>query len=1076
MKNKIQVLLILLSTILFAQSPKDDNLLRSELNGNNLVNIGWVNLQWPSSANIARGESITAYAQIWIDGVTSGGGAGSGISAWIGYSSSNTNPDTWTNWVPATYNTDVGNNDEFMASIGSTLESGTYYFASRFQYSGSAYSYGGYSSGGGGFWNGTANISGVLTVQATVPSVPLLITPGNSSGDVGLFPNFIWNSSENATHYRLQVATDAAFSSLVFNDSTITDTLFTLIIALDYNKQYFWRVSAKNAEGSSAFSVSWSFTTLAGIGWVNLQFPLEASISSGGSATFYARVYASGITEPLGQGAGITGWIGYSITNTNPNTWTNWVPATYNTDQGNNDEYQATIGSTLPAGTYYVASRFQLGSGSYVYGGYNAGGGGYWDGTNNVSATLNVSVPAPNAPTLVSPLDDGTGISTLPTLTWNSSENANSYRLIVATDTNFTDKVFNDSTITDTTKILATALDNNKKYYWKVNAKNNSGTSGYSGRWSFTTVATIGWANLQFPESASIEVGGNATFYLRVFAQNITEATGQGAGITGWIGYSITNTNPSTWTNWVPATYNTDQGNNDEYQATIGSTLPAGTYYVASRFQLGSGSYVYGGYNAGGGGYWDGTNNVSATLNVTNPMPGIPLLVSPLQGDSISIQPITLIWKQSENGERYHLQFSADSQFTAFSINDSLLTDTTKQLGQLTAGDYFWRVRSNNSGGTSEWSEVRKFTIKTYCERIVVETGWNIISIPLLSQSMETQQLFPDFTSPTYGYNNGYQTKTALENGKGYWIRYGITDTIEICGERVEADSIPIKAGWNLIGVYGYELVTANIVTTPAQIINSSFYGYSNGYSVPNKLSVGKGYWIRSSQDGEINLTSNLAKTNHDGLCEQIINPEWGIIKVRDNKNREGVLYVSKTESDLNYYDLPPIPPAEIFDVRYNSDRYAENIREGKELVINGAEFPVVLKVTGLEIRVNDVIGGQLINKLLKDGEEIVITNPGINKLKIESVEIPIEYNLSQNYPNPFNPSTVISYQLPVNSKVSLKVFDVLGNEVATLVNQEQVAGKYEFTFEASRFASGVYLYRLQAGEFVSVKKLVLMK
>ena len=93
----------------------------------------------------------------------------------------------------------------------------------------------------------------------------------------------------------------------------------------------------------------------------------------------------------------------------------------------------------------------------------------------------------------------------------------------------------------------------------------------------------------------------------------------------------------------------------------------------------------------------------------------------------------------------------------------------------------------------------------------------------------------------------------------------------------------------------------------------------------------------------------------------------------------------------------------------------------------------------------------------------------------------PQAFALFQNYPNPFNPSTVISYQLAVNSQVTLKVYDVLGKEVATLVNGEMKAGSYTVPFSAnsangSTLASGVYIYRLNAGTFVSTKKLVLMK
>jgi Secretion system C-terminal sorting domain len=86
------------------------------------------------------------------------------------------------------------------------------------------------------------------------------------------------------------------------------------------------------------------------------------------------------------------------------------------------------------------------------------------------------------------------------------------------------------------------------------------------------------------------------------------------------------------------------------------------------------------------------------------------------------------------------------------------------------------------------------------------------------------------------------------------------------------------------------------------------------------------------------------------------------------------------------------------------------------------------------------------------------------------------QYKLSQNYPNPFNPVTIINYQLTVNNFVSLKVYDILGTEVATLVNEEKPAGSYKLEFNASKLSSGVYFYQLKAGNFVDTKKLVLMK
>ena len=97
-------------------------------------------------------------------------------------------------------------------------------------------------------------------------------------------------------------------------------------------------------------------------------------------------------------------------------------------------------------------------------------------------------------------------------------------------------------------------------------------------------------------------------------------------------------------------------------------------------------------------------------------------------------------------------------------------------------------------------------------------------------------------------------------------------------------------------------------------------------------------------------------------------------------------------------------------------------------------------------------------------------------KSNLTNDNIPKTYNLSQNYPNPFNPSTTIKYQIPKPGLVTLKVYDILGREVVTLVNENRVEGFYDFTFNASRFSSGVYIYQLRVNDYVSSKKMILLK
>ena len=108
--------------------------------------------------------------------------------------------------------------------------------------------------------------------------------------------------------------------------------------------------------------------------------------------------------------------------------------------------------------------------------------------------------------------------------------------------------------------------------------------------------------------------------------------------------------------------------------------------------------------------------------------------------------------------------------------------------------------------------------------------------------------------------------------------------------------------------------------------------------------------------------------------------------------------------------------------------------------------------------------------------ENTISTAPSLSQQLTANTVTPTSFNLRQNYPNPFNPSTIISYDIPKSGFVTLKVYDLLGRKITTLYNGNQKAGTYNVSFDASRLSSGVYFYQLRAGDFISIKKMVLLK
>jgi large repetitive protein len=335
-----------------------------------LPEMDWVNLQWPPVLSIVQGATGNVYAQGYEPGVTPGAGPGIGVLAWVGVSESDTDPETWTTWVPMTFNTQVGNNDEFMAAIGAGLAPGTYYYATRFKLLDGPYSYGGYSAQGGSFWDGTTYVSGVLTVTCGTPAptgsaVQVIIEEGTLADLIVVGTGVQWYAEATGGE-ALEVST-----------------------ALEDGVTYYASQVLNGCESPERFAVTVSIIQQT-LDFVNLQWPAEITVTEGSTATVYAQVYEPAVTPGAGPGIGVTVMVGISSENTDPSTWTTWIPMTFNLQVGNNDEFMAQIGAGLAPGTYYYAVAGQLLDGPYVYGGYSANGGGTWDGTVNVSGVITV--------------------------------------------------------------------------------------------------------------------------------------------------------------------------------------------------------------------------------------------------------------------------------------------------------------------------------------------------------------------------------------------------------------------------------------------------------------------------------------------------------------------------------------------------------------------------------------------------------------------------------------------------------------------------------------------------------------
>jgi len=358
---------------------------------------------------------------------------------------------------------------------------------------------------------------------------------------------------------------------------------------------------------------------------------------------------------------------------------------------------------------------------------------------------------------------------------------------------------------------------------------------------------------------------------------------------------------------------------------------------------------------------------------------------------------------------------------------------------------------------------------------IPVISGWNIVSVPLALPNMNVSSIFPNAASPAYTYNNGYEVRSTLLTGRGYWMMFNSGGNYSVTGLPVNPPNIPVNTSWNIIGPFTEDIPIENILSVPSGLISSNFFGFDDGYFIADTLKSGRGYWIRSSGSGYLKNGSS----DKIFLAEESTGNDLITFSFSNAAEKNVDLFLSKESGSAENAYLPPVPPVGIFDVRYSSGKFIEDLSQNQTVQISSIDRPVKLKVSnlnGLKIRIKDNINGNFLNKILEENEDIIINPLLDNFLIINESGIPQDYSVSQNYPNPFNPSTKIKYQIPAEGNVNIKIFDVLGKEVMELVNKSQQAGSYEVEFNGADFSSGIYFYRFESGDFTELKRMILLK
>ena len=355
---------------------------------------------------------------------------------------------------------------------------------------------------------------------------------------------------------------------------------------------------------------------------------------------------------------------------------------------------------------------------------------------------------------------------------------------------------------------------------------------------------------------------------------------------------------------------------------------------------------------------------------------------------------------------------------------------------------------------------------------------WNMVGLPVNLEDTHYESLFTDAIPFTlYSYDDGYELETDLEPGTGYLLRFTQSGNSVITGLPIDNLTLSLTEGWNLISGISYSLDINAITDLDNLIIPGTVYGFEEGgYALVETIDPGYGYWLRSSGNGEITLSSSAPA----GRVRTFQTPVNANTLVLNNITLFFGIDVPLEEQFS--YSLPPKPPPEAFDARF---------KDGWKLVKDYGEIEVMTTSEFLTIFYDiKVEAGKHHNWVLTsdNGKEHLlegtgeITVPSADRFTLEKKEIiPIKYTLHQNFPNPFNPITTLRYDLPSDAFVILTVFDLLGIEINQLVNSTQDAGFKFVQWDGSDsmgrpVSAGVYMYRIETGNFIQTKKMVLLK
>lgn len=879
----------------------------------------------------------------------------------------------------------------------------------------------------------------------TLITTPVLSSPADEAIVQPVNTVFDWDDVTGATSYRLQVATDAGFTNIVSNITGIGSSGHTLSAALDYYTEYFWRVSAFDGANETVVSSVWSFETE--IDAPDLVSP--GYLSPGNSI------------HPTLDWDAVDGADNYTVQFSALNDFSVLMHDVVTTSTS------FDIEDILANNTLYYWRVKAANANPDV---------SEW--SSSVFRTVTEVVP-----TLNHPINNNLVYTLSPTLYWNISVSGVgiSYDVQYSLDNAFPPAQTTTLDAGSSINFEISGLLPGTQYFWRVRSKSTTAIITYSAQNSFTTFGEVNTIPTQ-----SWPVGGATVYTLSPDLYWYLGTTS--FGYTYEIRYKEESS--GTWSSTISA------GTALTYTLT---GLTAGTDY---EWQVRS-------LNGVDESDWSAPADFT-TYSPASVTPVVPNVSYPTDGVMVYTLMPTLHWwiGQSHAGLTFEIEIDATTQGnTVYSITG--ITDISYQhpVALLPGTTYYFRVRSNNGTTTSDWSADESFVtfgVTGEIEPILTfpiggqviyssstTLNWYVVgSANTISYELQFKAGDDNFTSTIVQSGTSYEA-TSLQAGTTYFWRvrsyngnaysaWTDVETFEVTGNA--GTLVPILT-WPLGGaatgttVDLYWYVNGSSPSISYQVMYASESDFSNAVTVNAGSSTTTQltglvagviyYWKVRSHNGTVYLNWSDTETFATQPGSSPVRPMGG-----SPVNSVGL---STNNAQLSWF-LPTLTNGLIYEVQYSQNSDFSNAVTVEN--ITTTSYMANALPTGAPIywRVRSK-NAQGLYSAYSEAERFTPNTP----TGVEETVIPTEFALGQNYPNPFNPATVINFDLPQEVYVTIKIYDMLGREVKTLIADTKAAGSYSVQWagdnnSGSTVSAGTYLYRIAAGNFVQARKMVYLK